>query len=198
MLAPLIKLKQILSKGLEHSAALWSALAIAYNWVHEAAKILDNQAGLDAHLVQHCFQALVTAMSACRTWAGSLESGIVHFLKVTDSYWSGLFHCYSVSGLPRTNNDLEHVFGRVRHHHRRCTGRKTAPASLVLRGSVQLVACIATQISTFHAEQLSFIPVEDWRELRSQLEQYRINRVKQLRFRRSPVDYLANLESQFL
>jgi hypothetical protein len=93
---------------------------------------------------------------------------------------------------------LEHVFGRVRHHHRRCTGRKTAPASLVLRGSVQLVACIATQISTFHAEQLSFIPVEDWRELRSQLEQHRINRVKQLRFRRSPVDYLANLESQFL
>jgi len=163
-----------------------------------AAKILDNEAGLDAHLVQHCFQALLTAMSACRTWAGSLEPGIVHFLKVTDSYYPGLFHCYSVSDLPRTNNDLEHIFGRVRHHHRRCTGRKAAPASLVLRGSVQLVACIATQIKTFQAEQLASIEIEAWRELRSGLEQHQINRVKQLRFRRSPVDYLANLESQLL
>ena len=191
-------MKQILSKGLEYTAALWTPIATAYNWVHEAAKILDNEAGLDAHIVQHCFEALLTAMSACRTWAGSLEPGIAHFLKVTDSYWSGLFHCYSVSGLPRTNNDLEHIFGRVRHHHRRCTGRKVAPASLVLRGSVQLVACIASQISAFHAEHLASIPVEDWRKLRSQLEQHRINRVKQLRFRRSPVDYLNNLESQLL
>ena len=191
-------MKQILSNGLEQTAALWSPIAIAYNWVHEAAKMLDNQAGLDASLIQLCFQALLDAMSACKTWAGSLEPGIAHFLKVTDSYWSGLFHCYSVSGLPRTNNDLEHTFGRVRHHHRRCTGRKVAPASLVLRGSVQLVACIATQIKTFRPQEFASIEVEDWRELRSGLEQHRINRVKQLRFRRSPVDYLAKLESQFL
>jgi hypothetical protein len=84
LLAPLIKLKQILSKGLEHSAALWSALAIAYNWVHEAAKILDNQAGLDAHLVQHCFQALVTAMSACRTWAADGVTRTMKHLPVKD------------------------------------------------------------------------------------------------------------------
>ena len=160
--------------------------------------MLDNQAGLDASLIQLCFQALLDAMSACQTWTGSLEPGIAHFLKVTDSYWSGLFHCYSVSGLPRTNNDLEQTFGRVRHHHRRCTGRKVAPASLVLRGSVQLVACIATQIKTFRPQELASIEVENWRKLRSGLEQHRINRVKQLRFRRDPVDYLANLESQFL
>ncbi len=84
-----------------------------------------------------CLSALLNAMSACQSWVGSLESGIIHFLKVTNSYWSGLFHCYSVPGNPRTNNDLEHTFGIVRHHHRRCTGRKAAPTSLVLRGSVQ-------------------------------------------------------------
>lgn len=55
-------------------------------------------------------------------------------------------------------------------------GAVVAPASLVLRGSVQLVACIATQISTFHTEHLASIPVEDWRKLRSGLEQHRINR----------------------
>ncbi len=177
---------------------MWQPIAVAYDWVHNAAQILKNEARLDGHIVQLCFQALLNAMSACQTWAGSLQSAIVHFLKVTDSYWLGLFHCHLVLGLPRTNNDLEHIFGRVRHHHRRCTGRKAAPAALVLRGSVQLIACIATQIKTFPAQHLASISISDWRKLRSQLKQHQINRVKQIRFRRSPVDYLTNLESQFL
>ena len=101
-------------------------------------------------------------------------------------------------GLPKTNNDLEHIFGTVRHHHRRCTGHKVAPATLVLRGSVQLIACLATQLTTWSAQQLATVSINDWRFLRSQLEQHRIHRVEQRRFRRSPTDYLANLESQLL
>ena len=116
----------------------------------------------------------------------------VHFLKVTASYWSGLFHCYSAPGLPRTNNDLEHIFGTVRYHHRRCTGHKVAPATLVLRGSVQLIACLATGFTTWSAQRLATVSIIDWRLLRSQLEQHRIHRVEQRRFRRSPADYLAN------
>lgn len=191
-------MKQLLSKGLEQTAALWSPIIIAYGWVHHAAQILANHAQFDSSIVQLCFRALIEAMSARQTSAGSLLGGIIHFLKVTASYWSGLFCCYSVPGLPRTNNDLEHIFGTVRHHHRRCTGRKVAPSSLVLRGSVQLIACVATQLTTWCAEQLATVLVNDWRFLRSQLEQHRINRVEQLRFRRSPTDYLAHLESQLL
>ena len=86
----------------------------------------------------------------------------------------------------------------MRYHHRRCSGRKVAPASLVLRGSVQLIACVATHLTTWGAEQLATVSIKDWRSLRSQLEQHRIHRVEQRRFRRSPADYLANLESQLL
>jgi len=32
---------------------------------------------------------------------------LAHFQKVTRSYWPGLFHCYHLSDVPRTNNDLE-------------------------------------------------------------------------------------------
>ena len=177
---------------------MWSPIIIAYDWVHYAAQILENHAQFDASIVQLCFQALIEAMSARQTSAGSLLPGIIHFLKVTASYWSGLFHCYWVQGLPRTNNDLEQIFGSVRYHHRRCSGRKVAPASLVLRGSVQLIACVATHLTTWGAEQLATVSIKDWRSLRSQLEQHRINRVEQRRFRRSPADYLANIESQLL
>ena len=60
------------------------------------------------------------------------------------------------------------------------------------------IAWVATQLTTWGAEQLATVSVNDWRSLRSQLEQHRINRFEQLRFRRSPADYLANLESQLL
>ena len=40
----------------------------------------------------------------------------------------------------RTNNDLEHAFGMLRYHQRRCIGRKVAPSSLIIRGCVKL-AC---------------------------------------------------------
>lgn len=171
-----MKLKQLLSKGLEQTAALWSPLTISDNWIHQAAQILAEHAQFDEPIVHLCFQALIEVMSARQTCVSCLFSGIIHFLKVTASYWSGLFYCYSVPGLPRTNNDLEHIFATVRHHQRRCTGRKVAPASLVLRGSVQLVACVATQIKPWCAQQLAAVSVADWRSLRSQLEQHRINR----------------------
>jgi len=62
-------------------------------------------------------------MAQWKAQVGDLAGGIEHFLKVTRSYWPGLFHCYDIQGLPRTNNDLEHIFGQWRHHQRRCTGR---------------------------------------------------------------------------
>ena len=33
-----------------------------------------------------------------------------HLDKVSASYWPGLFHCYDLEGLPRTNNDVESLF----------------------------------------------------------------------------------------
>ncbi|MBD2248766.1 hypothetical protein H6G26_36345 [Nostoc sp. FACHB-888] len=66
-----------------------------------------------------------------------------YFIKTTNNYWYGLFHCYEIEDFPRTNNDLEHIFGMLRHHQPRCTGRKVAPSSLVIRGSVKLACAIA-------------------------------------------------------
>lgn len=137
-------------------------------------------------------------MSQCQQKVGYLESGITHFLKITRSYWSGLFHCYEVEDLPRTNNDLEHTFGVLRHHQRRCTGRKVAPSSLVIRASVQLASAIATKIRTFTPEDLAQVCVDSWLELRSDLQKHQLNRIEQLHFRRNPQDYLVSLESMLL
>ena len=75
--------------------------------MHRAAHILGNEAGEDATKVQRRFDGLVAAITRHRAKAGSLAGAIEHFGKVTRSYRPGLFHCYAVPDLPRTDNGLE-------------------------------------------------------------------------------------------
>lgn len=58
------------------------------------------------------------------------------FLKVTKSYWKGLFCCYRFpeGTLPPTNNNLEHLFGSARYHERCASGRRNASPAMVVRG----------------------------------------------------------------
>jgi hypothetical protein len=47
-----------------------------------------------------------------------------HLDKVSRSYWPGLFHCYDVPSLPRTNNELESRFRDTARRLLRTTGQK--------------------------------------------------------------------------
>ena len=193
---PLTKLHRLLKQGLEQTASLWTPIACGYAWVYQVTMILKNEVQLDGLGVQERLRDLLKAMERWQAYSGELAVGTAHLLKVTRSYWSGLFHCYDIEGLPRTNNDLEHVFGKWRHHQRRCTGRKVIPALAVIRGSVQLVAPIATQLQSYSASDLASVSRSAWQLLRVQLQQHQHKRVQQRHFRRSPTTYLASLEQQ--
>lgn len=190
------QLKQTLSKALEQTAPLFEPVATVFDWVHQAATILDNDLKVDGRQVRQQFEQLLQTMENCKQQAASLASGVEHFLKVTRSYAPGLFHCYDIEALPRTNNDLEQLFGRWRHHQRRCTGRKVAPASVVVRGSVQIVAALATQTRSFSAADLATVSTTEWQSLRTELKGYQHKRNRQRLFRRSPAAYLADLEQK--
>ena len=196
MIAPLLhRLHRLLARGLERTRALWPDIRRAYGWVHRAAQILKNEAGLHADAVAHRFDGLLGAMAHHRATVGGLIGAIDHFLQVTRSYRPGLFHCYRVPDLPRTNNDLEHLFGAHRHHERRATGRKTASPAMVLRGAVRLLAATATQRQPIRRCDLARADHRAWRDLRQQLEARRYPRVLGRRFRRDPVAYLQQLEA---
>jgi hypothetical protein len=188
----------MLSTALTQTAALWQPITIAFDWVHQVAILLDNDEQLNGNHVRDRLDQLLQRMEHDKGRAGNLASGIEQFLKVTRSYAPGLFHCYDLAGLPRTNNDLEQLFGKWRHHQRRCTGRKVAPASLVIRGSVQIVAAIATQIRSFTAQDLATVSIAAWQSIRIELHHHQHKRNQQRYFRRSPATYLANLEQKFL
>ena len=149
-------------------------------------------------MVRRRYRALLRNMRRRTKKTGQLKSTITHFLKVTDSYWPGLFHCYDIPDLPRTNNDLEQLFGSTRHHERRCTGRKAASPSLVLRGSVRIVAGLGTRRRCFQGKELAPENLETWQTLRAGLERRRHTRTLRQRFRRNPEAYLRQLEALLL
>lgn len=192
------RLKTILQRGLDDTAALWPDVRMTYGWVQRAAHILNNKDQLGEAAVKRRLQGLLGAMTRHQARAGSLTPAVDHFLKVSRSYWPGLCHCYSVPDLPRTNNDLEQFFGAHRYHERRTTGRKGASPALVLRGSVQLVAYAATRLRPFTGEELAPDQTQTWQELRQRLETRRQQRTHRRRFRRAPASYLAKLEADLL
>jgi len=196
----LSRLRQLLRRGLEETAALWPAVREAYKWVQRVARILKNEEGLPAKKVRRRLVQLLGRMRRAATTTGepSVRAGLKQFLKVTRSYWPGLFRCYDAADLPRTNNDLEHTFGSHRYHERRSSGRRRASPGLVVMGSARLVSGLATRLRPEEGLQLSPGYVARWRELRAELERRRESRRKQRRFRHDPAAYLAKLEQQCL
>ena len=166
--------------------------------MHRLARILANKDGLSGRRIRRRVAGLLGVMRRDRELAGRLASAVDHFLKVTRSYWPGLFHCYDVPDLPRTNNALEQFFGSHRYHERRATGRKAASPGLVLRGSVRLIAAKATRMRVYRAADLCRANREELKRLQAKLEARRQNRVERFRFRKSPSLYLEDLERQLL
>jgi hypothetical protein len=183
---------------LTKTAALWPDVRRTYGWVHRAAHILHNANQDNAPAVKSRLGGLLGAMARHRQAAGTLAPALDQFLKVTRSYWPGLFHCYAVPDLPGTNNALEQYFGAQRYHERRATGRKTATAALVLRGSVRLVACAATRLREFSPEAIAPTNLDAWQALRHDLTTRCQSRTLQRRFRRNATAYLARLEAELL
>jgi hypothetical protein len=135
-------------------------------------------------------------MACHRASAGPLVAAVDHFCKVAHSYRPGLFHCYAVPDLPRTNNGLEQLFGSQRYHERRATGRRGASPATVLRGEVRLIAATATRLHPPISRDLGRVSRDRWRDLRGRLDRRRHARTLRTRFRRDPTAYLASLEQK--
>ena len=160
--------------------------------------MLANADGASGAEVLTRYDRLLGAVRDEAARGDALAGALAHFLKVTASYRPGLFACYDVDGLPRTNNGLEQLFGSVRYHERRSTGRKGASPSLVLRGSVRVVASLVTRLRGVPALSLSAAQVAAWRRMRTGLERRRSSRVHRCRFRRDSAGYLQGLEARLL
>ncbi len=191
-------MQQILSRALQRTAGLWPPIKDAYALVYQAAHILANHQRQTGAQVRESYLAWVKTMQKQKTRLGTLSAALDHFVEKTANFAPGLFHCYDVPDLPRTNNDLEHCFGVARAHERRATGRRGAIPGVVVRGSVRLMAVVVSKHEDLQAADLQPSDYQAWRQLRTQLRSREEARRQQFRFRKDPAAYLATLEAQLL
>jgi hypothetical protein len=184
----------VLGQGLEATDSSRPEVRSADDRVVKAASALGNEAGLGASGVRARSEGLIAEPARDAGSAGSLTGAIGHSVKVTRSYWSGLFACDDAADLPRTNNDPEQFFGSYRSHERRASGRKVACPGTVVRGSVRLVASAASRLGPMGGADLVPSDLRGWRSLRRSLEARQAVRTLGRRFRRDPAAYLASLE----
>ena len=190
-------LQGMIDRGLSATEQMWPPIRRAFGWVHDAADVLGLEKSAGS-VIRGRLGGLLGAMTTHRASVGELGPAVDHFVKVSRSYWAGLFACYDTPGLPRTNNDLEQAFGSHRYHERRATGRKGASPALVLRGAAKLVAGLATRHREVTADELAGADRAAWERLRSELETRRERRVERRRFRRDHDGYLKALENKLI
>jgi len=192
------ELQRLLVRALKKTEQVWPVLEKAYALVHQAAHVLANHEEESGQAVRERYQAVLLTMRQQQASLGPLSSAISTFLKVSRSYWPGLFQCYDVADLPRTDNELEQCFGSVRYAERRASGRRGAIAGLVVRGPARVLTALALRRQCFLPRGLYLKDPEAWYILREQLTTRREARRKQLRFRKDPAAYLAALEEILL
>lgn len=186
----------MLNKGLGATKEPFEVVRPLFTLLFEVAHVLSNQQQHEAKDVHKRFENHLMRMQEQVGQSEAMRPALVHFLKVTESYAPHLFFCYQVAGLPKTNNDLEQAFGKVRAGERRATGRKGAIPGLVVHGPVRVTAALATRLHSFSAEELIPYDLTRWQHVRSGISSRQEARRKQFRFRKDPTAYLARLEEQ--
>jgi hypothetical protein len=140
----------------------------------------------------------VTGACAAGAVAAWLRPKLEHLVTVLRRLGDGLYHCYDVRGLPRTDNDLEQFYRRVKAEQRRITGHKRADAFVVRVGGFAVYATAASGESEAALRRdLATVPAVAWQQERAILRANQERQAKMRRFRLHRAAYLADLEARW-
>jgi len=107
-----------------------------------------------------------------------------------ESYGADLLHCYDIPGLPPDNLMLESLFGRLRRHQRRVSGRKST-RELRDFGQYQVLFLAESEVELL--EQIRQVSPEEYLENRRRLEEAEAPRRLLHRLHRDPLGTMRGL-----
>ena len=121
----------------------------------------------------------------------SLYSGL---RKRCDLFGDDLLYCFDIPGLPPDNLKVESLFGRLRCHQRRISGRKSTQP---LRdfGHYQILFLAESEEQLL--EQLRGVPIEDYQEQRKHQAQAEAPRKFLARLHRDPAKTMQDLAEKY-
>jgi len=170
----LVTLQQGLHATLHSLQATSNLLVEAAQWLKKIADLLEpeGQPSRSGEQIRQALLALLDEIQETRHADPFLRQVCDHIQKTTRSYASGLFHCYDVPGLPRTNNERESEFRDLYRRLLRTTGQKALSRRIVQRqGAWELIPHPPTLPSTIQA--VSLIAPRDFHIERQRLLKHR-------------------------
>jgi len=181
----------------------YDTLSEAYSWVLKISDILDKplpQPTSDdpdkplSTTVETELDQFLTELDK----RNDLNEFLVKFRKklrnLTKRYKTGLFQCYDIPGLPRTNNDTEALFGRVRRQTKRTSGAYHAKQRLREQAAWLLFALEDDEEQQL--QRLKRVSLNEWRNERKRMQEHLADFRDDRVFRKKPDQYLAQLENQ--
>lgn len=119
-----------------------------------------------------------------------------HINKMFHSFWWGLFVCYDVEGLPRTNNELERFIRQIKMGQRRVSGRKNVHDFVIRYGSYVAFIDYSESEADLLA-RLQLVSHQDFLIQRQSLNLALLQEQKKHRFRHHRPSFLSDLEQRW-
>ena len=203
----LARLRTLIRRAEERCGARAAEVRQAHGWLLEIARRLEppppdvpEPAPTGAEVRERVETCLTELSTACATGAIAawLRPKLEHLVTVLRRLGAGLYHCYDVAGLPRTDNDLEQFYRRLKTQERRITGHKRSDRFVVRVGGFAAYAAAASgepEASVLKA--LAAVPAPAWQQERALLRANQERQAKMRRFRLRRAAYLADLEARW-
>jgi hypothetical protein len=179
----------------------------AHGWLLGIARLLEPTpvsetgrppTGAEVRQRVEAYLAQVGAVAANGGVSEWLRGPVEHMRAVLLRLGDWLYRCYDVPGLPRTNNDLEQFYRRLKAGERRISGHRRSDGFVVRVGEFAVYAVAAN--GTPEAElqrQLATVPPAEWQRERRTLRANQERQAKMRRFRLHRDAYLADLEARW-
>jgi hypothetical protein len=138
----LLKLLNGLQTALTANQPAYEELSQTAQWLADLADTLDpdGKPARTGEQVRADWLACLTRIETQAQTSPRLQQFSAKICKVSKSYAPGLFHSYDIPGFPRTNNDRESEFRRLRQRLLSTTGQVGATKRLLLRtGAWELI-----------------------------------------------------------
>jgi hypothetical protein len=119
-----------------------------------------------------------------------------HIHKIFRSFWWGLFVCYDVPGLPRTNNELERFIRQIRMGYRRVSGKKNVHDFVIRYGAYAALIDPAESLDELLA-RMDEVDQDEFLKERKRLNLTLLEEAKIHRFRYHRDAFLAELEARW-
>lgn len=167
-------------------------------WLIDLEHLLDPEREppkTSASVTQAVDRYLANLIS-CSTLDAEDQQVAEHINKIFRSFWWGLFTCYDVKGLPRTDNELERFIRQIRMGYRRVSGKKNVHDFVIRYGGYAALIDPSESLDELLARMDEVDQEEFLKELKrldlTLLEETQINR-----FRHHRKEYLAELEARW-